>query len=85
MTRLERLSRTRASARWICSLGLRVQVGGGLVQNHHCRVLQKQPGDGEPLLLAPGKAVAPLPHHGVQAVGQALDQVVDLGRLCAPR
>ena len=33
-------------------LGLRVQVRGGLVQHHHRRRLEQQPGDGQPLLLA---------------------------------
>ena len=57
----------------------RVQVGGRLVQDHHPRVGQQQPGDGQPLPLAAGQPVAALPDHGVQPVRQRGDQVVQPG------
>ena len=60
-------------------LGLRVEVGGGFVQHHHLGGLEQDPGDGDPLLLAPRQAVAPVAHHGVEAVGQRGDHGGDLG------
>ena len=39
------------------------------------------PGYGHPLLLSPGQLEAPLPHHGVVAVGKRQDGLVDLGQL----
>ena len=61
-------------------LGLRVEVGGGLVEDHHGRILEQDPGDGQPLLLPAGQPVAPLADDGVVALGQRGDQVVDAGR-----
>ena len=49
-------------------------MGGGLVEDHHSRLGQQEAGDGEPLTLAAREAVAPFPHHGVEPVGQRLDQ-----------
>ena len=64
----------------LLELGLRhgVQGGGGLVQNQHRRVLQKDPGDGDALLLPAGEQGAPLAHIGVESLGQGHDVVVDL-------
>ena len=66
--------------------GLRhaVQCGGRLVQNQHRRVLQEDPGNGNPLLLSAGEQRAPLPHIGVKAVGHGHDVVVDLRQLRRP-
>ena len=61
-------------------LRLGVQVRGGLVEHHHGRCLQQQPGQGDPLLLAAGQPVAAVTHDRVQAVGQRGDQVPDLRR-----
>src|SRR5829696_6465341 len=61
-------------------LGLRVEVGGGLLKVHDGRVGQQQPGDGQALLLPARQPVAALPDHRLPALGQALDQVQDPGR-----
>ena len=60
-------------------LGLAVEVGGGLVEHHDLGRLEEQPGDGQPLLLASGEAVAAVAHHRVEAVGQGVDHGGDLG------
>ena len=60
-----------ASACWISELGLGVEVRGRLVEDHDRGVLQQQPGDGQPLLLAARHAVAALADDRVVAVGQA--------------
>ncbi len=52
-------------------LGLAVEVGGGLVQDHEAGALQQQPGDGEALLLAAGEPVPAVADDRVQALGQA--------------
>ena len=59
--------------------GLRVEVGGGLVQHHHLGRLQQDAGDGQALLLAAGQPVAPVADHRVDAVGQGGDHGGDLG------
>ncbi len=59
-------------------LGLRVQGAGRLVEDEDGRVPQDGAGDRQALLLAAGEAVAALPHHGVVAVGQRHEVVVDL-------
>src|ERR1700729_3887675 len=61
------------------ALGLGVQGAGGLVQHEHARVAQQGPGDGNALLLAAGEPVPAGADHGVVAVRQPGDQVVDLG------
>src|SRR5690242_5421333 len=61
------------------ALGLGVQGAGRLVQHEHARVAQQGPGDGDALLLAAGEPVPAGADHGVVAVGQPGDQVVDLG------
>ena len=60
-------------------LGLRIEVGGRLVQHHDVWRLEQQPGDGEALLLAARQAVAAVAHDGVESVGQRLDERQDLG------
>jgi len=62
-------------------LGLRVQVRRRLIEHHHRRGLEQQPRQRHPLLLPAGQPIPPVPHHGVQPVGQAGDQVPDLRRL----
>jgi hypothetical protein len=59
-------------------LGLRVEVGGGLVEHDDVGRLEQQPGDGDALLLAARQPVAAVADHGVEAVGQRLDQRQDL-------
>ena len=61
------------------ALGLGVQRAGRLVEHQHPRVAQQRAGDRDALLLAAGEPVAARADHGVVAVGQARDQVVDLG------
>ena len=53
-----------------------VHGGGGLVQNEHGTVLDHGPGNGEQLLLSGGNGHV-FAQHGVEAVGQRLDEVVD--------
>ncbi len=60
-------------------LGGVVQVGGGLVQQDDPLPGEEQPGDGHALALTAGEAVAALPDHRVQAVGQGAHQVVQAG------
>ena len=62
-------------------LRLGVEVGRGLVEHDDRRRLEEQAGDGEPLALAAGEAVAAVADDGVEALGQGADQPGDLGRL----
>ena len=75
-----RPARASASACWIRASfsESRWEVASSRIDDR--RVLQQQPGDGQPLLLAAREAVAPLADHGVVAVGQGGDDVVDAGR-----
>jgi hypothetical protein len=57
-----------------------VERGRRLVQQQHGRILQQHPRDRDALLLAAGEAIAALPHHGVVAVLEAGDHMVDVGR-----
>ena len=57
-------------------LGLGVDVGGGLVQDHHAGLVQDGAGKAEQLALACREVVAPLPDFLVQAVVQLVDEVV---------
>ncbi len=50
---------------------------GGFVEDHHRRVLQQQPGDGQTLLLTAAEPVAAVAHHRVVAVGEGGDGLVD--------
>jgi hypothetical protein len=54
----------------------RVQVAGGLVQDQQGRVGDPGPGEGDQLALPGGQQGAPLPDLGVEAVGQAGDDLV---------
>jgi hypothetical protein len=58
-------------------LVLVVEVARGLVQDHDRRVLQQQAGDGQALLLATAHAIPAFADHGVVAVGQLGDHLVD--------
>ena len=58
---------------------LRVDAGGGLVQNDDGGVFQNGAGDGDALLLTAGEGAAALTHHGVIAVGQRHDEIVAAG------
>ncbi len=60
-------------------LGLGVEVRGRLVEHDDVRRLEQQPGQGEALLLAARQPVAAVADHGVEPVGQRLDQRQDLG------
>jgi hypothetical protein len=54
-------------------------VGGGLVEDHDPRLGQQEAGNREALALAAGEAVATLPHHRVETVGERLDQCRQAG------
>ena len=58
-----------------------VQRRGGLVQNQHRRIFQKDPGNGDPLLLSAGEQRPPLAHIGLQTVRHGLNIVIDLCQL----
>lgn len=53
-----------------------IHRGGGLVQNQHGIALNHGPGDGEQLLLPGGNGNAVI-QHGIKAVGQGFDEVID--------
>ena len=58
-------------------LVLVVEMAGGFVEHHDARVLQQQPCDRQPLLLAAAEPVAALTDDRVVAVGERSDRVVD--------
>ena len=58
---------------------LRINVGGGLVQNHHGGVFQHSPGDGDTLPLSSGEMGASAAHPGVIAMLQLADKTVASG------
>ena len=60
-------------------LGNGIQGGGGLVKDQEGRILQKDPGNGDPLLLSSGELEAPVAHHGIQARGLGLYEIIDVG------
>ncbi len=60
-------------------LVLAVEVARGLVEDHDGRVLQQHPRDRQALLLAARQAIAALADHGVVAVGQRGEGVVNAG------
>ena len=62
------------------NLALVVQGAGGLVQDEDGRVLQKDAGNAQPLLLAAGQLDAPLAHIGVVAVLQSQDELFGPGQ-----
>lgn len=53
-------------------VGLKVQGGEAVVENVQVSPLGQGPGDGQPLLLAPGEVPAPLLHPGLESPGQAV-------------
>ena len=61
--------------------GFAVQVAGGFVQHQDTWVLQDHPRQGDALLLAAAQAVAALADHGVVAIGQLHDEIMDVGCL----
>ena len=63
-------------------LGDGIQRRGGLVQNQDRRVLQENPGNGNPLLLTAGQEGAPLAHIGLKALGHSQNVLVDFRLLC---
>ena len=62
-------------------LGVRIDAGGGVVEDQDARIHQNGPRNGDPLPLAAGQSYAALAHHGVVALVQAHHVVVDAGRL----
>ena len=61
------------------ALGLGVEGARRLVEDQDRRVSQDRARDRDPLLLAARESVAPLADHRLVALGETLDQVVDLG------
>ena len=59
--------------------GFGVKGAGGLVQNEQGRILEQGAGNGQALLLAPGKAHAALPDGRFVAFGQLADEAVGIG------
>ena len=79
MTSAVRPSRACSSAAWTWRLVVVVEVAGRLVEDHHGRILEQQPGDRQALLLAARQAVAALADDRVEPVGQGRDRVEDAG------
>ena len=50
-----------------------VEGRGGLVEDHDAGVLEEGPGDGDPLLLAPGQLQPPLTDHGIVGIREPWD------------
>jgi len=73
------LQRPRTSASCTAASDSESRCAVALVQHHHRRVGQQQPGDGEPLPLTAGEPVAALPHHGVQPVRHRVEQFAQPG------
>ena len=65
-------------------LGGGVQRGGGLVQKQHRRALENSPGNSHALPLPARELASPLPHLGLVALRQALDEPVDVRPLRRP-
>src|SRR5439155_11565979 len=57
-------------------LGLRIQFGGGFVQNENGRILQNRARNGDALPLAAAQARAAFANHGVIALRQLDDEIV---------
>ena len=62
-------------------LGVGIDGGGGLVQDHHRGIRHRRPGDGDELPLALGEPGAVAGEHGLVALGQPGDEVVGVGQL----
>ena len=61
---------------------MRIDGGSRLVEDHHGRVRDRRAGDGEQLSLSLREVGTVRFEHGVEAVGQAGDEVVSVGDLC---
>ena len=70
MTMPIRSRSSRSVARCTARLGDRVHPGGGLVEDHHVRVADQDPGERHELLLPGRQHVAAVAEPGLQAVGQ---------------
>ena len=62
-------------------VGLRVDRGGGVVEDQHLRLLQHRAGDAETLLLTTGDVGTALGDEGVVLVREGLNELVRLGEL----
>ena len=56
-----------------------VQSRGSLIQNENGRVLEKDPGQGEPLLLPAGEVLPALGYRGLIAAGHGFDFIMNAG------
>lgn len=63
-------------------LGVRIQRGGGFVEDKDGGVFKDGAGDGDTLFFTAREFQATLADHGVVAVREALDEVVNTGRAC---
>lgn len=61
-------------------LALTIEAAGGLVQNQDTRIFENDPGDGEALFLAAAKTITPLANDSLVTFGQAVDEVMNVGR-----
>ena len=59
--------------------GLAVETAGGFIEDEDARVAQDDAGEGDALFFATAKAVAAFADDGVVAIGEAGDEVVDVG------
>ena len=60
-------------------LGTGIHIGGGLIQDQQRRVLQQCPGNGQALALAAGEQHAVFTHVGIEALRQAVDELLGVG------
>lgn len=63
------------------ALALHIQSASGLIQDQHRWIFQKDPGDGDSLLLSPRQTGTPLAHEGVVPLWERLDELVNVGLL----
>ena len=54
-----------------------VQVGGGFIQQQKRRIVEKGPGQTQPLALAAGEGLPQLPHFRIVTTGQTHDKIVN--------
>ena len=79
MTSVVRPCSSSAKERWISRLGRGVEGGGGLVEDQDRRILEKDTGDGEALLLPARELDAALADQGIEPVRQGGDHRVEPG------
>src|SRR5690606_31725857 len=65
-----------------CLFGMTVEAGGGFVEDQDFRVFEDCPRNGHALFFAAGKFQSALADQTVVTLGQAADEVVNIGGAC---